>query len=131
MAHSVENRLPFLDYRLVDYCFRLASQKKVGGGETKRVLREYLRRRGQHAIADRLDKKGYPTPVRSWMSRDGGTLARDVLLDRDACIHRYAEPRRLERFIGRHAASGVVASDQLYRLIATEIWLQTCVTTGT
>ena len=103
---------------------------KIGNGETKHVLREYLRRAGQHAIADRRDKQGYPTPVGAWLSAGGGALPRELLLGDGARIHRYAEPRRLERLIALHARGVPIASDQLYRLIGTEVWLQTCIDGG-
>jgi asparagine synthase (glutamine-hydrolysing) len=130
MAHSVENRLPLLDHRLVDFCFRLPARTKVRGGETKRVLRDYLRRAGQEAIAERRDKCGYPTPAQRWLAADGGALPRELLLGEGAQIHRYASPRRLERLIDMHTAGRGVASEQLYRLVGTELWLRKCVAAG-
>src|SRR5207247_5876246 len=42
MAHSLEARVPFLDYRLVELCFALPGSELVGGGQTKAVLRRAL-----------------------------------------------------------------------------------------
>ncbi|MGZ6315035.1 MAG: asparagine synthase-related protein, partial [Candidatus Limnocylindrales bacterium] len=47
MAHSVENRLPFMDYRLVELCFRMPGDYKVRAGQSKAPLRAYLRRIGE------------------------------------------------------------------------------------
>ena len=43
MAHSREVRLPFLDHRLVELCFRLPFEYKLNGASTKDVMRRALR----------------------------------------------------------------------------------------
>jgi asparagine synthase (glutamine-hydrolysing) len=40
MAHSVESRLPFLDYRMVEFCNRLPSSLKLRGLNEKYLLRQ-------------------------------------------------------------------------------------------
>jgi asparagine synthase (glutamine-hydrolysing) len=40
MAHSVEGRFPFLDYRLVEFCNRLPSRLKLRGLQEKYLLRK-------------------------------------------------------------------------------------------
>ncbi len=45
MAHGVEVRSPFMDWRVVCYCFSLPGASVLGGGFTKRVLREAMRGR--------------------------------------------------------------------------------------
>src|SRR5262249_21130088 len=39
MAHGIETRMPFMDWRLVAYGFALPDTAKIGGGFTKRILR--------------------------------------------------------------------------------------------
>ena len=63
MAHGIESRLPFMDYRLVEYLFARASEIKVRLGETKWLVREYLRRNRQQGIGDRPDKLAFPDPA--------------------------------------------------------------------
>lgn len=67
MAHSVEARLPFLDYRLVEFCLGLPEDFKLSGGWTKRVLREGMRDRLPAAIRQRRDKLGFATAEEVWM----------------------------------------------------------------
>ena len=45
MAFSVEARVPFLDYRVVEHCLNMADGDKVGQGISKRVLRRITSRR--------------------------------------------------------------------------------------
>jgi asparagine synthase (glutamine-hydrolysing) len=42
MAFSLETRLPFLDYRLVEFAFSLPVEQKIGRGVTKVVLRNAM-----------------------------------------------------------------------------------------
>ncbi|HSC56588.1 MAG TPA: asparagine synthase (glutamine-hydrolyzing), partial [Nitrospira sp.] len=128
MAHSIEVRVPFLDYRLVELCVSLPMSFKIADGQTKRVLRSLLHRAGVHEIAERRDKKGYPTPVNAWLAARNGQIARDILLAPGAHIHEFCDPRRLARLVKTHLLSiNNTTGYQLYRLISTELWLQECV----
>ncbi|HEY5316879.1 MAG TPA: asparagine synthase (glutamine-hydrolyzing), partial [Solirubrobacteraceae bacterium] len=68
MAHSIETRLPFLDYRLVEFGMALPPAARISAGETKHLLRDHLRGTGQHEIAGRRGKRGYPTPAHQWLA---------------------------------------------------------------
>jgi len=68
MANSIESRMPFLDYRLVEYSFSLPNASKVGGGFTKRILREAMK--GvvpQRILKDKL-KLGFHPPQIEWFN---------------------------------------------------------------
>lgn len=67
MAHGVEARLPFLDYRLVECCLGLPESFKLSDGWTKRVLREGLRDLLPESIRERRDKLGFATAEEVWM----------------------------------------------------------------
>jgi asparagine synthase (glutamine-hydrolysing) len=67
MAHSIEARVPFTDYRLVDYVFALPAIYKVRYGWTKWLLRLAVKDLLPPEIIWRKDKLGFATP--SWASR--------------------------------------------------------------
>ena len=67
MAHSVESRCPFLDYRLVEYAFSVPPEYKIREGRTKFLLREAMRECIPESVRTRQDKMGFPTPLRSWL----------------------------------------------------------------
>jgi asparagine synthase (glutamine-hydrolysing) len=127
MAHSIESRLPFLEYRLVEFASTLPGVFKVGNGQTKRILRDHLRTVGLDVIADRRDKQGYPTPADTWLTADGGSALKSLLVSPGAEIHAYCRPERLERLIDYHVSGRKGAGNHLYRLLTTELWLRTCV----
>lgn len=67
MAHSVETRLPFLDYRLVEFVFNLPDEYKLAQGVTKRVLREGMKGILPELVRTRITKLGFATPEEVWM----------------------------------------------------------------
>jgi len=124
MAHSIETRLPFLDYRLVEFGLALPPAARISAGETKHLLRCHLRRVGQDAIANRWRKRGYPTPAAAWLAENNGALLREVLLDPGARVRHMLAPARLNELIDRHVAGGLATSDVLYGALTTELWWQ-------
>jgi len=66
MAFSVEARHPFLDYRLVDYCFALPDNAKINEGWQKWILRKAVPEMPE-SISYRKDKKGFTTPQKEWI----------------------------------------------------------------
>ena len=70
MAHSIESRAPFLDYRLVEFVFNLPSDYKVNLGITKYVMREGLKNVIPTIIRDRMDKLGFATPQDVWIKQN-------------------------------------------------------------
>jgi asparagine synthase (glutamine-hydrolysing) len=67
MAHGVEARLPFLDYRLVEFALGLPDDFKLRDGWTKRVLREGMQGVLPESVRQRRDKLGFATAEEIWM----------------------------------------------------------------
>ena len=66
MAHSIEARVPFLDYRLVEYAIALGELHKIVDGETKVLLRRAMKDVLPKSVRNRQDKLGFPTPEQRW-----------------------------------------------------------------
>lgn len=79
MAHSIESRVPFLDYRLVEYVLGLPDEFKISEGVTKRVLREGMRNILPEEIRWRMDKVGFATPEEIWMREKNTAYFRELL----------------------------------------------------
>lgn len=86
MANGVECRMPFMDFRIVEFIFSLPVESKVGGGYTKRVLREAMK--GMLPDETRLNKLkiGFNAPIVDWFR---GELKEFMLeqMNSDAFIH--------------------------------------------
>jgi len=126
MAHSVESRQPFLDYRLVEFCLSLPERWKISGGRTKTVLRQYLHSVGQHEIANRTDKMGFPTPIWQWLTADDLQLPRKLLLSSESRLLAYCSRSGVERLIHHTQRDPGTTGTHLYRLVSTELWLRAC-----
>lgn len=69
MAHGVEARCPFLDYRMVELAFSMSDRLRHRDGTGKWIVREAARRvlpKGTRLL-ERKVKHGLPTPVNLWM----------------------------------------------------------------
>ena len=66
MAHSVESRMPFLDYRLVQFLAEVPSCYKIHKGWTKYLARLAFDKKLPDEICWRKDKQGWPIPEDSW-----------------------------------------------------------------
>jgi len=67
MWHAVETRLPFLDYRLVEYALNLPVDAKIHEGWTKFALRRAMEGLLPDAIAWRRTKLGFEAPNNLWL----------------------------------------------------------------
>lgn len=72
MAWSVEARVPFLDYRLVEKMVGLEVDEKLNGGRTKAVLRSGLKGLVPDEILNRRDKMGFSTEQDKWLEGELG-----------------------------------------------------------
>ncbi len=81
MAHGVEVRMPFVDWRLVTYVFSLPPESLVGQGYTKLVLRRALADLLPQPVARRRDKIGFAAPVSQWLQTSWRPWLEGVLND--------------------------------------------------
>jgi asparagine synthase (glutamine-hydrolysing) len=79
MAHGVEVRSPLMDWRLVTFAFTLPSDRKIGGGYTKRILRDAMKGILPEAIRRRTKKLGFPNLDEGWNSPRGHQFIRDIV----------------------------------------------------
>jgi asparagine synthase (glutamine-hydrolysing) len=68
MAHAIESRLPFLDYRLVEFNLQLPLRLKTKDGWSKYVLRKKAETILPPTIAWRTNKFGFEAPTSQWLA---------------------------------------------------------------
>ena len=120
MAFSVEARVPFVDYRLIEFAMRRTRGVRIRDGWTKWVLRRGMQGRVPGEILWRRDKVGFETPeaewLRSWMRGHPETFADG------AASGRYLDLPAVRRELGR-VVEGGGSSRKLWRWINLELWL--------
>lgn len=83
MAHGVEVRSPLMDWRLVTFAFALPSDRKIGGGFTKRILRDAMKDILPETIRRRTKKLGFPNLDEGWNSPRGHQFIHDAISSKD------------------------------------------------
>lgn len=68
MHFSVETRLPFLDYQLVELALSINAEWKIRNGWTKYLLRKAVEDRLPQEVAWRRHKRGFEPPAEIWLS---------------------------------------------------------------
>lgn len=66
MAHGIEVRMPFMDWRLVTFAHALPIESKLGGGYTKRILRDAMAGLVPDRVRLRRFKIGFNSPMVEW-----------------------------------------------------------------
>jgi asparagine synthase (glutamine-hydrolysing) len=120
MAFSIETRLPFLDYRLVELAFALPDEAKLDGRTSKAVLRRALADRIPAAVLERRDKMGFETPADVWLrSRYRGELSRRLLTP--GPLHDWIDLEAARAAVGQYLAGRPIGL-QIWRWLALESW---------
>jgi asparagine synthase (glutamine-hydrolysing) len=68
MAHGVEVRMPFMDWRLVTYTMALPDESKSSDGYTKVIARRAMADRMPESIRMARKKIGFNSPMPEWMN---------------------------------------------------------------
>ena len=89
MRFGVETRLPFLDYRFVEFALSLPTRIKVNKGWTKWPLRAAMQDALPPNISWRKDKIGFAAPDRLWLSRHSLAMYEKVV--GSALLARYVD----------------------------------------
>jgi asparagine synthase (glutamine-hydrolysing) len=123
MAHSVESRLPFLDFRLVEFVLGLPPDFKLSGATTKRVLRAAMQGILPESVRNRQDKMGFVTPEELWIREEAPELFRTELRRAIEASHGFITTdalARLEAVIaGREPFSFLI-----WRMISFGRWME-------
>lgn len=122
MASSIESRLPFLDYRLVEYVSGLPIAYRVGNGWQKRLLRDAMPELPD-AIRWRRAKDGFSAPDAAFF-RDRPDALRAMVADAVAVLARLVDgPAILERFDAR-VGQPHGYDMAMFRLISLAAWVR-------
>jgi asparagine synthase (glutamine-hydrolysing) len=123
MAHSVEARLPFMDYRLVSMTFQLAPEWKLRGLWNKYVLREAMRGCIPESVRARVDKMGFPVPAARWFRTVLHEPMQDLLTSERTRSRGLYNVDAIRRDLQKHRHGLVDVADGLFNVAQLESWL--------
>lgn len=123
MAHSIEVRSPFLDYRLVEWAAALPRGLMIQQGEGKLPLRTLGKRLLPPAV-QQAHKRGFGVPLDSWFrAAEGVAFARDRLLSEEARRWGFWDLQGVERLLKTHQAErGRNFGHWIWRLLMLDAW---------
>lgn len=122
MAHSIESRVPFLDYRLVEFVLSLPEEFRICMGMTKRVLRQGLDGVIPDRIRDRRDKMGFVTAEELWVSDLYADQFRGLLVRSVASAHGVLNDEAIQEFDRVHSGQAEY-STLLWRILCLGHWM--------
>jgi asparagine synthase (glutamine-hydrolysing) len=126
MANSLESRLPFMDYRLVEYCFKLPWYFKLKNATGKFLHREALKNMLPINIYNQQVKIGFNTPISGYFKSDCKLYQKplEILLSKRAIDRGLFSIDGLREIISKHETGQKDYSTLLFRLLSVELWFR-------
>lgn len=125
MDFSVEVRMPFLDYRIVEFALALDSSYKIHKAWQKWIIRRALKEYLPVKVQRRRNKMGYPAPFFRWLREsDEKEQFKEVIF---SFAKRNIVPMEtIEAYYNAHMSGKANMEMILFRYLALELWLRTC-----
>jgi asparagine synthase (glutamine-hydrolysing) len=127
MAFSVESRLPFMDYKLVEYCFALPANQKIRGGAGKIVLRNAMKNILPANVKSRIRKIGFLTPEREWLGKRYIKEIREILHSDNFMKRSYFSIKNIHDHYEAFVKGLPVNMRPIWKYVNLELWLRSCV----
>lgn len=123
MAHGLECRAPFLDFRVAELAIGMPLALKIRGMQGKRILRDTFAELMPPAVR-RRGKMGFGVPLDHWFRGQLRELTRDVLLGSRARERGLFRPATVERLVDEHQQGRFDHSYRLWSLLVLEMWFR-------
>jgi asparagine synthase (glutamine-hydrolysing) len=124
MAFSIESRVPFLDYRLIESVYSWPDEEKIRSGQTKHVMREALKGILPKKILSRQDKIGFATPEEYWLKNEFKGEIRRVFASRSFSARPYWQASQVQELFEDFLAGKIKNYAIFWRLYNLEIWFR-------
>ncbi|EKD55086.1 MAG: hypothetical protein ACD_60C00027G0012 [uncultured bacterium] len=121
MAHSLEVRAPFLDHRLVEFAAKIPVDYKIQKKNGKRILKnKSTRRLPPHVF--RQPKRGFNSPVSSWLSHELFDIAYEVTTG--TYLSQWFNKTAIEKMWVEHRKGVCDHGHRLFNLLCLGLWCQ-------
>ena len=110
MAQSIETRVPFIDYEVVELAISLPFEYKIKNGWSKYILRKTADDLLPNEIVWRKNKFGFEAPKNTWLS------------DKEYFLTEIRNSPFLSKFIDGNRINGKLDNITLWKLYNIAIW---------
>ena len=125
MHFSLEARVPFLDYRLVERTLATQSDLIIKKGMTKNLLREAMNEILPEKIRLRKDKIGFGTPQDEWFRRQSFVnIVNEIFSSKTCRISNIVNVSKIQELFNRHLRKEKNLSSEIWKWIHLELWFQ-------
>lgn len=125
MWFSLESRVPFLDYRLVEGTLSLPSERIINKGYTKQILREAMKGTLPEKIRMRQDKVGFGTPQDEWFrSEKFKGFIGDLIHSNSFASRGVFDTQKVQKLYSRHLNRDINISKEIWKWINMELWFR-------
>ena len=121
MAHSVEVRPPFLDYRLIEFAATLPGTMKIKNGRNKHILKEAVRGLIPDEVIDR-PKEGFVLPIDNWLLNDMRPYVEELLAPDRMALHGLIRVEAVEQLLREHYSKSVNHGPRIWNLMMFQRW---------
>lgn len=126
MAFSIESRVPFLDYRIVEFAIALDGKYKIKNQWTKWIIRRACKEYLPKEITKRKNKMGFPAPFARWL-REGNSREEIAEVIYQFGDRNIVPKETVDRIYRAHINMEADYSDMIFRFYSMELWLRTCI----
>lgn len=123
MSASLEVRVPMLDHDLVRFANGLRADRKIRGGSTKWLLREWAKRHFPEEIWKR-PKKGFGAPLGAWFRGELRQLVRDTLAPAALARDGFYRPGTVTRLLDDHESGRRDERKKIFNVLMFTLWLR-------
>ena len=121
MANSLEVRVPFLDYRLVEFVESLPPNLKLHGLTAKYLHKKAMLKWLPHNVIYRK-KKGFAHPIAGWLRTSLRPLVEDCLLSSSSSLGAYFDQKYIKTILDRDRDGKENYMRHIYLLLSLELW---------
>ncbi|MFH1004539.1 MAG: asparagine synthase (glutamine-hydrolyzing) [Bacteroidota bacterium] len=118
MAYSLETRVPFLDYRLIEYMMKVTRDIKIEGYTRKSVLRNTIGKKLPSSLLN-APKRGFSIPLREWFKDKAFEQKLQSLHTSDFGL----DPKLVKQFVDRNNSGKEDLGNFLWMLFIYKKWV--------
>jgi len=123
MAHSMEVRTPFLDFRIVELACAIPGKLKIKDQTLKYILRKVAARYLPQEILTR-PKEGFVLPKNTWLRQPMAMISKDILSKERLSLHGYFNQGYIDFILNKLFAGDDSVTFKIWTLIVFQIWYE-------
>ena len=125
MRWSIETRVPFLDFNVVETAMSIPTKDKIQQGKTKLIFKDAIKNLIPELILHRKDKIGFDTPVDEFF-RDPKIIeyCTTVFTSEQFISRPFWKAEKIQELFTDHVQAKKNIGDQIFKWLNLELWIR-------